>query len=109
MALHRVAKCHTQSRQCPDPAKQGSGGSKGNQLEQGSDEEVIIQVCCCTLKQFRANRLQCDQCIEADVDCDLPELGPCLRCKGRKLRCSMMPLNPKTRRVDRCVLSKDQM
>ncbi len=109
MVPHGAAKHHAQSRQHPDPAKQGSGGSKGNPLEQGSDEEVIIRVCHCALKRLRANRLQCNRCIEADVDCDLPELGPCLRCKGRKLRCSMMPLNPKTRRVDCHVLSKDQI
>ena len=30
-------------------------------------------------------------------------------CKGRKLRCSMMPSNPETGRADCRVLSKDQM
>ncbi len=109
MAPRGAAKRHAQSRQHPDPAKQGSGGSKGNLLEQGSDEEVIIRVCCYALKQLRANRLQCDRCIKADADCDLPELGPCLQCKGRKLRCSVMPSNPETGRADRCTLSKDQM
>ena len=53
--------------------------------------------------------MQCNWCIEADADCDLPELGPCLQYKGRKLRCSMMPSNPETGRADHRTLSKDQM
>lgn len=51
---------------------------------------------------------QCEKCIGAGVDCNAPSIGPCERCKLKKIRCNLMPVNPNTGKTDRRALGQTE-
>ncbi len=47
--------------------------------------------------------------MKVDEDCVVDPDGPCLRCKSKKVKCSLMPINPRTGKTDRRTLSQDEL
>jgi len=88
------AKRYAQSRQRPDPVEQHSGKSDADPVR--PDSQALYG-------------FTCDRCKQADMFCRVNPEGPCYRCKSTKQGCSLMPVNPKTGKTDRRVLTKAEL
>jgi hypothetical protein len=74
-----------------DPSEEGS---VARPVGQGSDDDLVIEVCQrqCAFNWLRDNRqLQCDRCIEAGVHCEVRPTASCQRCGDKKLGCTLVP------------------
>lgn len=93
-SVGRGAKGSVQSNP-PAPAEQSSGGSS-------SENDLTIEVCQCSLDWLGTNmRWQCERCVDNRLKCVIGAFGSCSYCTSKKLKCSLMPVNPKTGKADR--------
>ena len=42
------------------------------------------------------------------MTCDITPTGPCVLCKEKKIKCSLMPKNPETGKADRCQILREE-
>ena len=78
----------------PAPAEQSSGGSS-------SENDLTIEVCQCPLNWLGTNmRWQCKRCVNNTLKCVISAFGSCSYCNSKKLKCSLMPVNPETGKAD---------
>jgi hypothetical protein len=100
--LGGAAKRRAHQRQRPDPAERNPGGSNTDPAEQGPGQAYVFQVCHHPLNRLEVNRRwQCTNCIKAQLPCNVEPKGACKRCRGKKYRCSLMPINLRTGKTDR--------
>src|ERR1700744_514442 len=74
---------------------------------QGTRRGTTNLRCISTTKHVAANQmyLQCDRCLRAGVTCQPDPMRPCKRCHYNKQGCSLMPVNKKTGKTDRRLLT----
>ena len=87
----------------PAPAKQTSGGSS-------SKNNLTIEICQHPLYWLGTNKQwQCERCINNGLKCIISTFGSCSYCNFKKLKCSLMPVNPKIRKVDRHAMTEAEV
>ncbi|KAI9429532.1 hypothetical protein H4582DRAFT_2065117 [Lactarius indigo] len=59
--------------------------------------------------EYERYKFKCSRCTRAGVDCQTRPTGPCIRCKEKKQQCSLMPINAKTGKADRRILTAKQV